>query len=82
MRKNYIVLFVLILIGVAGCAKESKRTAYLFSEGIDGTGCTTGWVQYSSQEDYCAKLVDDNVNNHCAAAIRFQTFQEKCSAIR
>lgn len=43
-------------------------------------GCDTGEHVYNTHDQYCAMILDDNLNHHCAGVLRKKFHAEQCSA--
>ncbi len=77
---NITVVCLSISMGLAACqgSRAKKETlSYQFSN----DSCTTGKKTFSDLTSYCSGLQDDATNNNCAAEMRLEAYNKKCSEI-
>ena len=74
--KNLIKLapgLVVIALTLVGC--ESADYSYNLTQ----NGCSTGDQKFSSKDDLCAGLKNDELNKNCAYSLRQEKYQTDCS---
>ncbi|HEX4926293.1 MAG TPA: hypothetical protein VFV50_19520 [Bdellovibrionales bacterium] len=66
---------------LAGCAGSSNGSSdnRSYEYEYEVNGCKTGRHTFSSQNDYCNGLKDDERNNYCAWSFRKQAYEQSCS---
>lgn len=57
---------------------EPNTRRYIFTETFNGKTCTTKCQVFYSLASYCAGLLDENLNNHCAGERRRQAYASSC----
>ncbi len=58
-------------------SSETENLSYDFTQ----NGCATGKQSFSSKTDYCAGLLNDDLNHHCALSMREKTYQSACGEL-
>lgn len=56
--------------------KSSKNESYRYE--FDENGCKTGARTFKKKSDYCAALLDDELNNGCARTARQKLHDSDC----
>lgn len=78
------LLFLILASASLSACGNSSSDPGTPAGGLKGTynfeqnGCKTGDQNYSSLEDLCTKLVDEDLNRHCAQDLRKIEFQNRC----
>ena len=72
--KSFMIIFSLLAMCACAVNKEDKKLSYDFTE----NGCKTNAHEFSSQQEYCDALKNDDLNNHCASSMRYDQFKQSC----
>ena len=83
MKRIYkVVSIVLATAYVAACnlavGEKKKDQNREWSYELSENGCSTGPHVFSSKQDYCSALLDDELNAYCASDMRIATFKSEC----
>lgn len=78
MKKWKLSLALLILAALPACQQEYKSETVDKSYQFNVNGCDTGKVNYTSNDDLCAKLQDESLNKFCAQDKRKEMFDQSC----
>ena len=72
-----ILITISLFLAACGDTKDlNKAESYKYN--YESNGCKTGEKSFSSKEDYCEGLKNDESNNNCAKDIRYEKFQAEC----
>lgn len=84
IKRFSIATFILISSYLLGCGRSEKGGSQAAPTTIAGKyeyndpHCSTGSQSYSSLEEFCAKIVDEPLNNGCARERRQLEFERRC----
>ncbi len=62
--------------GSGSIEHEDKSESYSYEYEVNG--CKTGKHNFSSKKDYCAALLNEELNKGCAFRLRTQKHKQEC----